>query len=68
MDVVVAVDAVSAELLESRVVMKLIDAVVRVEVLGINEDVVVFKRPEYAPLGALTAIKFNMRCCNSAQL
>ena len=66
--VIIAEDAVSAELLESRVVIDPIDADVRVEVLGINVDVVAFRRLEYAPLGALTAIRFKMRCCTSAQL
>lgn len=41
---------------------------VDVEVLGINEEVAVPMRLEYAPLGALIAIRFKMPCCATAQL
>lgn len=66
--VVIAECSVSAELLDSRVIVDILDEAVGVEALGINDAVAVPMRLEYAPLGALTANRFNMACCNTAQL
>ena len=75
----VAGEVVHVEVLEARVAIDVIDESVaedvvdsdllesRVEVVTIDDEIVP-TRLEYAPLGALIAIKFNIPCCRTAQL
>lgn len=60
-------DVVHADLLESRVAADNVDEADCVEVVSIDDETVP-SRLEYAPLGALIAIKFKIPCCKTAQL
>lgn len=63
----VAEDVVDAELLESLVAIDVVDEAIRFEEVGIDDETVP-RRLEYAPLGALIAIRFKIPCCKTAQL
>ena len=66
-DKCVAEGVVNAELLKCRDAIDVIDEAVAVEAVSIDNETVP-RRLEYAPLGALIAIKFRIPCCNLAFL
>lgn len=62
-----AEDIVDAELLDSHVAIDVVDEASHFEIVSIDDEAVP-RRLEYAPLGALIAIKSKIPYCKIAQL